>query len=122
MNKIIGVVVLSLILFSCKKEIVEEPVIPEPEPIPISAKFSTDVQPIFLASCGTGVTCHGTINAERGHIFETHAGASTVPETKILGAIKHQSGFSNMPFGSPKLSDENIAIIEAWINRGKLND
>lgn len=93
-----------------------------PEPTPISAKFATDVQPIFQTNCGTGGSCHGTINAERGYVFETHLGASAVSNAKILGTINHQSGFSNMPRVGPKLSDAKIAIIEAWIDGGKLND
>lgn len=121
MKKIVIITSISaLALFSCKKDKSEEP--KEPEPTPVSAKFAADVKPIFQQSCGTGGSCHGSSNMADGKVFETHAGASAVPNSTILGSIKHESGFSNMPKSSAKLSDNKIAIIEAWINGGKLND
>ncbi|MEN8927462.1 MAG: hypothetical protein ABF242_05005 [Flavobacteriales bacterium] len=122
MNKIAQFTFLiSIVLVSCKKEVAEKA--PEPEvPEPLVVRFATDVQPIFQANCGTGNVCHGTINAERGYIFETHAGAEAASSAKIIGSINHQSGFSNMPRTGPKLSQDKIDIIEAWINGGKLND
>lgn len=125
MKKIITITAITaLALFSCKKEKSEEP---EETPDPVSFKFAADVQPIFNQSCGTGTFCHSTSNAADSKVFETHAGASAVPNSTILGALKHESGFEAMPkntsgSGSTKLSNDKIAIIEAWINGGKLND
>jgi hypothetical protein len=41
-----------------------------------------------------------------------------VEDGRLLGAIRHESGFSPMPQGNPKLSDCQIAQIEAWIDEG----
>jgi len=121
MKKIIIIISITAIaLFSCKKDKADEPV--TPEPTPVSVKFAADVQPIFQQSCGTGGSCHGISHRGDGKVFETHAGASAVPNSTILGSIKHESGFSNMPKSSAKLADTKIAIIQAWIDGGKLND
>jgi len=104
---------------SCKKEKSEEPIV---TPTPVSAKFAADVQPILQQSCGTGGSCHGISNRGDGKVFETHAGASAVPNSTIMGSINHDSGFSNMPKNGNKLTDAKIAIIQAWIDGGKLND
>ena len=123
MKRIIFITSISaLALFSCKKEKAAEPATTTPTPTPISAKFAADVQPIFAASCGTAGSCHGSGNRVDGKVYETHAGASAVPNSTTLGAIKHEAGFSNMPKNGTKLTDEKIAIIEAWIDGGKLND
>ena len=117
---IIMVSITAIVLFSCKKDKADEPV--TPEPTPVSFKFAADVQPIFQQSCGTGGSCHGSGNMSDGKVFETHAGASAVPNSIIMGSIKHESGFSNMPKSGTKLTDTKIAIIQAWIDGGKLND
>ena len=118
--KLFIVVLLSgIFLFSCKKETETDP---EVEPVPAAISFTTDIQPIFQQSCGTGNSCHGSVHSVDGKVYETHAGASAVPSSTTMGAIKHESGFSNMPQGGSKLTDTKIAIIQAWIDGGKLND
>ena len=37
---------------------------------------------------------------------------------RILGAVKHEDGFSPMPKGGDKWSDEKIERLEDWINAG----
>ena len=118
-NIIIGISIGVMFLFSCKKEKSDDKDDTTP---PISAKFATDVQPIFQQSCGTGGSCHGTGNAADGKVYETHAGASAINGAKTKGAINHSPGFHAMPKNLSKLSSEKIAIIEAWIDGGKLND
>ncbi|MEN8787398.1 MAG: hypothetical protein ABF264_05665 [Flavobacteriales bacterium] len=111
---------LTFVFFSCKKDKAEDP--EEETPVIESVKFTAEVQPIFQQSCGTGGSCHGSSNGADGKIYETHAGASSVPDSQTLGSIKHSPGFKNMPQGGAQLSATKIAIIEAWINGGKLND
>lgn len=119
MKYIFGVLLSGVILFSCNKEDETDPVV---EPTPTTVSFATDIQPIFQQSCGTGGSCHGATHAADGKIFETHAGASAVPSSTLMGSIKHESGFNNMPKNGTKLSDEKIAKIQSWIDGGKLND
>lgn len=37
---------------------------------------------------------------------------------RVIGAINHNDGFSNMPKGQEQLSDCNISKLTAWINDG----
>jgi len=115
-----SILLITLVTFSCKKEKSEDR--EEDTPVVEAVKFAADVQPIFQQSCGTGGTCHGSSNGADGKIYETHAGASSVPDSQTLGSIKHSPGFKNMPQVGSQLSASKIAKIEAWINGGKLND
>lgn len=115
-----SILLLSLVTFSCKKEKSDDP--EEETPVVEAVKFAADVQPIFQQSCGTGGSCHGVSSGADGKIYETHAGASSVPDSQTLGSIKHSPGFKNMPQGGTQLSATKIAKIEAWINGGKKND
>ncbi len=45
-----------------------------------------------------------------------------VDNGELLGAIKHESGFSAMPQGGSKLSDCTIRKIEAWVAAGAPNN
>jgi len=39
-----------------------------------------------------------------------------------VGCIRHDSGFTFMPFQSGKLSPCDIALIKAWVDAGALNN
>lgn len=45
-----------------------------------------------------------------------------VDNGKLLGSIKHASGFEPMPQNAPKLGDCDIAKTEQWILDGALNN
>jgi hypothetical protein len=108
-----------VVLFSCKKDKAVEPTTTS---TPLVVKFATDIQPIFQQSCGTGGSCHGSINQADGKVYETHAGAIAVNDALTIGSIKHSTGYKAMPQIGPQLSSDKIAKIEAWINSGKKND
>jgi len=118
MKKIISILFVSaLLVFSCKKEKAEEP----KENVNQVVKFSTDIKPIFDQNCAFN-GCHSTSTAADGKVYETHAGASAVPDATTLGSIKHTAGFKQMPQGGTQLSSDKIAKIESWITSGKKND
>lgn len=104
-----------LFVFSCKKEKAEEPT---PKTSITYVKFSTEVMPILqTANCNNGY-CHGS-GAVRGIAFGNHAEVSAIPSSKLLGAIKHEAGYDTMPRFKAKLSNEEITLIEKWVNEGK---
>ncbi len=79
-------------------------------------KFS-DITTIFNTNCSS---CHNA-STKNANIDLTNY-TSTVNAAnsgKLLGAIKHESGFRAMPT-SGKLSTTDISKIETWINDGKL--
>ncbi|HRD82292.1 MAG: hypothetical protein IAE84_18755 [Saprospiraceae bacterium] len=85
-----------------------------------SVTYSGDVAPIISTNC---LVCHSTA-ANLGNVrLEGYTALKTyVTNGKLLGAIKHQSGFSAMPQNAPKLSACNIAKIQKWVDDGALDN
>ena len=78
--------------------------------------FANDVSPILDDHC---ITCHNSSSPPLGISLDSYAEVKEVAETsRLLGAIKHQSGYTPMPQNAPKLEKCTIATIEAWINDG----
>lgn len=88
-----------------------------------TVKFSTTFKPILDATCNS---CHGGDGSlGGGYIFDTYAGVKNQLDnarSELLDAIKHTGTVSPMPKGGGKLSDCEIAKIEAWINQGYPNN
>lgn len=85
-----------------------------------NVSFNATIKPIFSANC---VSCHSGAGASAGIRLSNHAEVSAaVDGGRLLGAIRHQSGFSAMPPSGPKLTDCQISQIEAWIAQGKPNN
>lgn len=80
----------------------------------ISISFNTTIKPIIENNC---LSCHST----QQPVLKTYNDIS-VNATRILGAIKHEPGYSPMPPSSQKLSDCQINQFQKWINNGKPNN
>jgi cytochrome c553 len=80
--------------------------------------FSGEIQPILTASC---VGCHSVNNPSGGYALDSHSGV-VAAQGRLLGSIKHSSGFSAMPQNAPKLGDCQITQIEKWITAGTPNN
>ncbi|NJK84620.1 MAG: hypothetical protein HC906_00190 [Bacteroidales bacterium] len=85
--------------------------------------FSGSVYPILQNSC---LSCHsnsassalgGNIRLENYDNIKQRA-----DDGSLLGAVSHQSGYSQMPKGAAKLDDCKLLIIEKWINAGSPNN
>jgi mono/diheme cytochrome c family protein len=104
---------------------------PEVKPLPLPANrpvdFVKDIQPIFATSC---LVCHGPI-AQRSNLrLDSKAaalkgglsGPAIVPgrsaESLLVRLIAGLEGDRLMPLGGPRLSDEQIGLIRAWIDQG----
>ena len=92
--------------------------------------YSTKVKPIFEANCAR---CHGGLNRRGGLNMDTresmlkggHDGAVLVPgdpaKSLLVRLIRHEGPADDpmsMPPKKPKLSDEDIAIVEKWVKAG----
>ncbi|MDO8998630.1 MAG: cytochrome c [Bacteroidota bacterium] len=65
------------------------------------------------------VGCHNSNNLGGGFDLSNYNGAVSAAENnKLLGSIKHLSGFSAMPKNGAQLSICEISAIEKWINKG----
>lgn len=86
-------------------------------------RFSTTVQPILQASC---YACHSNQNATGsgdGIKLENFSDVQKVAQSgKLIGAVKHSSGYTAMPLGGNKLNDCEINKLQTWINNGMLNN
>jgi hypothetical protein len=82
--------------------------------------YSLTIKPIIDQYCNS---CHSAAIQQGSVILETHTALlAYVNSGQLLGAVKHQSGFSPMPQGGAKLSDCNILKIEKWVQSGAMND
>ncbi len=102
-------------------------------PSPSSAEFyTTRVVPIFQANC---YRCHGGMNHRGGLNLQTragllkggHHGAALVPgdaaQSLLVRLIRHEGPQDHpmpMPPKKPELSDNDIAIVEHWVQAGAI--
>jgi hypothetical protein len=90
----------------------------DPEPTDNSEKFtySTHAEPILTNFCAT-TGCHVS-GAQVGSLANYNDAKAFVQVGRIMGSIKHDAGFSPMPKGQAKLSDQVIETIQQWIDDG----
>jgi len=97
------------------------------------AKYYNDkVVPVFQANC---YRCHGGTNHRGGLTMDTKAGIMKGghdgivlvpghPESSLLvKLIRHEGPKDDpmpMPPNKPKLSDDDIAVVEQWVKAGAL--
>lgn len=90
-------------------------------PVPcdtVNMTYTNSIKPIFEQYCNMA-GCHDAITKSSGHNLTTYAGTKPgVLSGKLLGSVKQEPGYFPMPKDLPKLSDCDIAKIEAWINAG----
>lgn len=77
------------------------------------------IAPIIAGNC---LRCHSNSVANTqggGNDFGSYATLSRYPQNNLLGCVRHDPGFSAMPFDGGKLSDCDIKRLEAWYALGK---
>jgi len=78
--------------------------------------FSENVWPIIEIKC---FGCHSSENPGGGIFLKNYADVVIVANNgKLLGAVNHETGFSNMPKNLPKLPECELATIRIWIEDG----
>ena len=83
--------------------------------------YDNFAQDFLITNCATLGGCHVEANKDVSGVgsYETYEDAkAVVDEGRLLGAINHMDGFSNMPKGEEKLSDCDIDRLTAWVNDG----
>jgi len=82
--------------------------------------FSYTITLIINNNC---VSCHTAVDGSGGISLATYTDIVQAAQGgKLLGAIKHESGFKAMPQDRAQLSDCTISQVEAWIQQGLLNN
>lgn len=86
------------------------------------ATYQQVIKPIFAANCNS---CHGSAVAGAlgdYNVFDNHAALAAYNAALLLGSIKHTPGYDPMPKAGARISDCDIARIEAWIAAGRPNN
>jgi mono/diheme cytochrome c family protein len=85
-----------------------------------NVRYSQQVKSILESNC---VSCHN-INLANGLVrLDDHVNAKIhVNDGSLMGTIRHASGYVAMPPSGSKLSNCDIAILQAWINQGAPNN
>jgi hypothetical protein len=78
--------------------------------------YNAGIKPILQQNC---IGCHNSTLAQDGVNLSTYVGVKAVVlDGRLLGTIRHQSGYPAMPYGAAKLSDCKIKQVEKWIASG----
>lgn len=109
-----------LVLFSACYYDVEETLYPPSTCDTENMSYQADIVPILQQNC---FVCH-SVAANLGDItLEGYTNLmQQVNNGQLLGAIKHQPGFTAMPQGAAQLRSCDIAKIEQWITDGSQNN
>src|SRR5262249_40944640 len=105
----------------------QQAVKPLPAPASRQVDFVKDIQPIFVTSC---VVCHGS-TAQRSNLrLDSKAallkgglsGPAIIPwkraDSLLVRLVFGVEGDRFMPLGGPRLADEQIGLLRAWIDQG----
>lgn len=79
--------------------------------------YTNDIKPLLDDAGCSGSYCHGS-GAAGYTISDYETTKTSAEDPKFLRAIRHETGVSPMPKGRDQLSDEEIQLIECWIQSG----
>lgn len=115
----LAIIATALLFGSCYYD-VEEEIYPTIDCQSSNMSYANDIQPLIQTNC----YIYHAANINFGNItLDSYADLLfRVEDGRLLGAIKHQSGFAPMPQNSPKLLECQIEKIESWIAAGALNN
>ena len=119
-RRIIKGLMIGMVLFSACYYDVEEELYPATVCNTENMSYQNHIVPILQQhcySCHSAAVNNGNVTLEGYSQFIKYVNSG-----QLLGAIKHESGFSAMPQGLSSLIPCNIKKIEEWINQGKLNN
>ncbi len=108
-------------LYGCE----HDPIEPDPDDDPVTCdtvdvSFTADIAPFFNPKC---LSCHAGAFPSGGIDMSDHAGVMVqVNNGRLLGAVRHEQGFSPMPQGQAKLNNCEIALLESWVTQGALDN
>ncbi len=119
-RRIINFLTLGMVVFSSCYYDVAEILYPANACNTANMSYVADINPILQRNC---YVCHSAA-ANNGNVT-LEGYDQLVPYLNsghLLGAIKHQSGYSAMPQNAPQLGSCDIAKIEQWIIDGAQNN
>lgn len=118
MKKVCLVLCVILALWSCEDDD-KNIVINQPEELcdSLDILYSNDIVPLLQRNGCTESYCHG--GGAAGYFLTDYVNTKSAAENpKFLRSIRHETGVSPMPKGRDKMSDEDIQMVECWIQSG----
>jgi hypothetical protein len=116
LSLLIGVSILSSIVFSCAKEKVPTTVL-DTTSCKSNISYLNDIKPIMSNYC---VSCHSSKNPNGGYDLTSFDGL-TKNVSKVLGSMRQDGTAQSMPQGY-KVADSLIQKLNCWINQGSKNN
>ena len=111
---------LSLIMFACDYDN-EEDLYPDNCDL-TTVTYSQTIAPLVITHC-MDVLCHGGEATESVYPFATYDGLKAVVNNeRLMGALKHEPGFSFMPKNTASLSACDIDRFQKWVDDGAPNN
>lgn len=87
----------------------------------LDMSYANDIAPIL--DQGGCLSCHNDGFASGGVSLQGYDAAREMALSgRLMGSIKHETGFAWMPQGMPQLDKCYIDKISAWIDQGTLNN
>lgn len=82
--------------------------------------YQDNIAPIMEASC---LSCHDALSQNGNVNLEGYDNVKFyIDNGELIGSIRHDQGFSEMPQGTSKLPNCTIDKIQAWIDAGAPNN
>ncbi len=117
--KITSILLIMVLLGGCYYD-VEEEIYGNIECTTEDMSYTDEILPILVADC---YECHSAANNFGNVTLEGYdALEKYIEDNSLLGAVRHDVGFSPMPKGGAKLLDCEVEKIAAWINDGAPNN
>ena len=127
MKKILSVLFLAVVTAGCYNDN-EQDLYPVPTTPPPSTgtgdtvSFAAKIKPVLDQKCAT-TGCHDASSLGGGYNLSLYVDVKrAVMNNRLIGAITHTAGFSQMPKGMPKLDQATIDLFTKWVNQGALNN
>ena len=112
-------VTISMMTISCAYNVAEE-LYPVETCDTTNVTYSQTITPILVQNC---YECHGGRAQVSGIPLEGHTNIKNMVNAgRLIGAIRHQPGFSFMPKDRAALQECDILKIEKWVALGAPNN
>ncbi|XZF12517.1 hypothetical protein ACTHGU_12050 [Chitinophagaceae bacterium MMS25-I14] len=84
--------------------------------------YASTIAPIMAQNCTTS-GCHDAATASGGYVLDSYSGVQAVASSgRLMGAVKHESGFSAMPQNANQLDACTINKLQTWVDAGAPNN
>ena len=119
-HSIIKFLLIGMVMVSSCYYDSEEKLYPATDCVTTNMSYQANIAPILQTNC---YVCHSAaVNSGNVTLDSYTEVMKHVNSVKLLGAIRHDTGFKAMPQNAPKLAGCDISKIEHWISDGSANN